>query len=232
MKALLQTGGFKWDWDYTFEILPSMAEAVVVTIQLTALGFALALIIGLFLALARRSKNKLISWPAVSVVEFVRSTPLVVQLFFIFYVLPRIPIIGVALDPFVTAVLALGIHFGSYTSEVYRAGIEAVDNGQWNAARALNFSPMKTWTNIILPQAIPPMIPTLGNYLIGMFKETPQVSVVTVTELFRRADIFGKTEFRYLEPMTMVGVFFFLLSYPSALLVQRLEARYARRKQT
>jgi len=86
------------------------------------------------------------------------------------------------------------------------------------------------WIRIILPQAIPPMIPALGNYLIGMFKETAQVSAVTITEVFRQASLFGSQNFRYFEPITLVGFFYFALSYPSSLLVQFLEARYARPK--
>jgi polar amino acid transport system permease protein len=150
-----------------------------------------------------------------------------VQLYIFFYVLPRY---GVRIPPFTLGVLALGLHYGTYTSEVYRAGIDAIEHGQWDAARALNFSARWTWTRIILPQAIPPMVPALGNYLIGIFKETPQLIAITVVELLTTALAIGTRTFRYLEPITMVGILFFLISYPSSLLVQRLEARYARQQ--
>jgi polar amino acid transport system permease protein len=189
-------------------------------------GFAVSAVLGLLMALGRRSTNKWVYWPTTAVVEFIRMTPLLVQLFFLFFVLPRY---GLRLPAFLVGVVALGLHYGTYNSEVYRAGIDAIDRGQWEAATALNFSPMHTWTSIILPQAIPPMYPALGNYLVAMFKESAQLLAITVTELMLTARIIGTETFRFLEPITMVGVLYFLISYPSALLVQRLEARYARR---
>ncbi|MEJ2352242.1 MAG: ectoine/hydroxyectoine ABC transporter permease subunit EhuD [Anaerolineales bacterium] len=214
-----------WDWQFVWEILPDLLEGLVITVEATILGFGLAAILGLLLALARRSESMWLSEPAGGLVEFIRSTPLLVQLFFLFYVLPKY---GIRMPPLVVGTIALGLHYGTYTSEVYRAGIDAIGQGQWEAARALNFSPTHTWTGVILPQAIPPMAPALGNYFIGMFKETPQLSAITVVELLLTARIIGTRTFRFLEPITMVGVLFFILSYPSALLVQRLEERYAR----
>jgi polar amino acid transport system substrate-binding protein len=118
--------------------------------------------------------------------------------------------------------------FNADASEVYRAGIDAVDRGQWEAAAALNFPSLLTWVRIILPQAVPPMIPALGNYLIGMFKESSQLAAITVAELLLRARSIGSHDFRFLEPITMVGVLYFIVSYPSALVVNRLEARIGR----
>jgi polar amino acid transport system permease protein len=109
---------------------------------------------------------------------------------------------------------------------VFRAGIEAVPRGQWEAATSLNFTPIQKWTRIILPQAIPPMLPAFGNYLIGMFKETAQLSAITIVELMLSARIIGTREFRFVEPITLAGVLYFALSYPSSLIVQRLEARF------
>jgi polar amino acid transport system permease protein len=215
-----------WDWEFVFEILPELLEGLVVTVEATIGGFTLAAILGLLFALARRSENQWLAQPVGAIVEFVRSTPLLVQLFFLFFVLPRY---GLRLPALVIGIFALGMHYGTYCSEVYRAGIDAVERGQWEAATALNFSPLHTWTRVILPQAIPPMIPALGNYFVAMFKETPQLAAITVTEMLLTGRIIGTTTFRFLEPITMVGFLFFLLSYPSSLLVQRLEARYARR---
>jgi polar amino acid transport system permease protein len=206
--------------------MPRLLQGLQVTIQATLVGFAVSAVLGLLMALGRRSTNKWVSWPTTAVVEFIRMTPLLVQLFFLFFVLPRY---GLRLPAFLVGVVALGLHYGTYNSEVYRAGIDAIDRGQWEAATALNFSPMHTWTSIILPQAIPPMYPALGNYLVAMFKESAQLLAITVTELMLTARIIGTETFRFLEPITMVGVLYFLISYPSALLVQRLEARYARR---
>lgn len=215
-----------FDWQFALEILPALFGGLWVTIQVSLLAFALAAVLGLLMALGRRSNNRWLSEPVGALVEFVRSTPLLVQLFFFFYVLPRY---GFRMPAFVLGTIALGLHYATYASEVYRAGIDAVGRGQWEAARALNFSPAHTWTGIILPQAIPPMIPALGNYLVAMFKESAQLSAITVTELMATATIIGAQTFGYLESITMVGALYFLISYPSSLVVRRLEARYASR---
>lgn len=214
-----------FDFQFALEILPQLLQGLLVTIQVSFASFAVAAVAGLLLALARRSENALLSNVSGAVVEFVRSTPLLVQLFFFFYVLPRY---GLRLPAFIVGTLALGLHYGTYTSEVYRAGIDAVEEGQWEASRALNFSPMHTWTRIILPQAIPPMFPALGNYLVAMFKESALLFSITVTELMYTGQTIGTRSFRYLEPITLVGALYFLISYPSSVFVRRLEARYAR----
>lgn len=213
-----------FDWNYAIEFMPTLLEGLVVTIQVTLVAFVIAAILGLLMALGRRSDNPWIAQPIGAIVEFIRSTPLLVQLYIFFFVLPRY---GLRMPAFVVGTIALGLHYGTYTSEIYRAGIDAVDRGQWEAARALNFSPVRTWLGIVLPQAIPPMIPALGNYLVAMFKESAQLSAITVVELTLSARIIGTNSFRFLEPFTMAGILYFLISYPSSLVVQRLEKRYA-----
>ncbi|MFA5504498.1 MAG: ectoine/hydroxyectoine ABC transporter permease subunit EhuD, partial [Vulcanimicrobiota bacterium] len=165
---------------FAWEILPFLLQGLQVTVLATVLGFALALVLGLLIAVARRSSVRLLSYPTAFVVEFLRSTPLLVQLYFLFYVLPNL---GVSMSPLVTGVLGLGLHYAAYTSEVYRGGIDAVPRGQWEAAVALNLNSMQTFRFIILPQAIPPIIPALGNRLVSMFKDTPLLSAITVVEL-------------------------------------------------
>lgn len=213
-----------FDWSYVAEFMPTLLEGLVVTIEVTIVAFIIAALLGLLMALGRRSDNQWIAQPVGAIVEFIRSTPLLVQLYIFFFVLPRY---GLRMPAFVVGTIALGLHYGTYTSEIYRAGIDAIDRGQWEAARALNFSPVRTWLGIILPQAIPPMIPALGNYLVAMFKESAQLSAITVVELTLTARIIGTNSFRFLEPFTMAGVLYFLISYPSSLVVQRLEKRYA-----
>ena len=124
--------------------------------------------------------------------------------------------------------MGLGLHYSAYTAEVYRAGIDNVAKGQWEAAMALNLSRVDTFRRIILPQAIPPMLPALGNYLVAMFKETPMLSAITVTELLQTAKLIGADTFRYLEPFTLVGILFLALSLLSARFVEKLEERFAR----
>jgi len=198
-----------WDWEYAFEVLPVLAGASIITIQATVLGFILALVLGLIFAIMRMSRNRAISGATTAVVEFIRSTPLLIQIFFIYFVLPEF---GIVLDAFLAGTLALGIHYATYCSEVYRAGIEAIPRGQWEAATALNLSPTTTFRDIIIPQAIPPVVPALGNYLVALFKETPLLSAIAVLELMQTAKILGSQNFRYIEPITLVGGFFLIFS--------------------
>lgn len=214
-----------WDWGFVWEILPTLAEGVVVTIQATILGSALAMVAGLVLAILRRSPSGWIARPAGFFVEFVRGTPLLVQLYFLFYILPSM---GVLLPPLVAGVIGLGLHYGTYTAEVYRAGIDNIPRGQWEAAKAANLTPGQTWRHVIIPQAVPPMIPALANYFIAMFKETPLLSAITVLELMNQARSVANFNYRYLEPMTLVGVFFLAISIPSVILLRWLERRFGR----
>jgi len=215
----------EWDWDFVWQIMPTLIAGVKITILATLLGSVLAAVVGLAIALARRSSNKLLSRPVGFLAEFIRGTPLLVQLYFIFYVLPDI---GITLPPLVAGVIGLGLHYGTYTAEVYRAGIDNVPRGQWEAAKACNLSERQTWTQIILPQALPPMIPALANYFIAMFKETPLLSAITVLELMNQAKSVANSSYRYVEPMTMVGAFFLIISLISVFGLRWLERRYGR----
>jgi polar amino acid transport system permease protein len=212
-----------FDWQFAWEVLPRLLPGLWVTLEATVLGMALALVLGLVWTLCRRADNFLLSRGAHWIVEFVRSTPLLIQLYFLFYVLPSA---GVVISPLLTGLLALGVHYSSYTTEVYRAGIEAVPRGQWDASSALGFSRAHIWRAIILPQAIPRVLPVLGNYFIAMFKDTPLLAAITVAELLQNAKIIGAESFRYLEPLTLVGVIFLILSLIASRLVFLLEKRY------
>jgi polar amino acid transport system permease protein len=214
-----------WSWSYVAEILPILAAAAVVTIQATLLGFALAAVVGLVLAILRFAVP-VMSWPVAALVEFIRSTPLLIQIFFLFFVFPEF---GIVLDAFTAGVLALGLHYGAYCSEVYRAGLEAVPRGQWEASIALNLNLTTTFRDIILPQALPPIVPALGNYLVALFKETPLLSAIAVLELMQTAKILGSETFRYNEPITLVGLFFLAMSLVSAAGI-RLAERFLNRR--
>ncbi len=211
-----------WDWDYALEILPVLGEAAVITVQATLAGFALALVLGLVFAIGRMAGPRASRLAVGAAVEFIRSTPLLIQIFFLYYVLPGF---GLALDAMPAGVLALGLHYGAYCSEVYRAGLDHVPKGQWEAALALNLSPWSTFRRIILPQAIPPVVPALGNYLVALFKETPLLSAIAVLELMQTAKILGSESFQYTEPITLVGLFFLVFSLLSAAAVRQVEHR-------
>lgn len=214
-----------WDWGYTLEILPQLAWAALTTIEATLIGFVLAATLGLVLALVRLGVPAA-AWPISAFVELVRSTPLLIQIFFLYFVLPGF---GIVLDAFTAGVLALGLHYATYCSEVYRAGLENIPRGQWEAATALNLSAWVTFRDIIIPQAIPPIVPALGNYLVALFKETPLLSAIAVLELMQTAKIMGSETFRYTEPITMVGLFFLAMSLVSAALIRLAEGAIRRR---
>ena len=212
-----------WDWSYTLDILPDLLRGLVVTVQATLVGSVVAMVLGLVFALLRRSRLAVVRIVTGGFVEFVRSTPLLVQLYFLFFVLPSL---GITLSGFQAGVIGLGVHYATYTSEVYRAGIEGVPRGQWEAATALNLPTSRVWRSVILPQAIPRVLPALGNYVIAMFKETPLLSAITVLEMLLAAKEIGNQTFRYLEPLTLVGLLFLLVSLPASLTVRRLERRF------
>ncbi|MEW5709966.1 MAG: ectoine/hydroxyectoine ABC transporter permease subunit EhuD [Pseudomonadota bacterium] len=213
-----------FDWAFALEIAPRLARALVVTVQATLGGTLIALTLGLVLAVGRRARLPVVRLPVAGFVEFVRSTPLLVQIYFLFYVLPGF---GVQPSAFATGMLALGLHYGAYCSEVYRAGLDGVPRGQWEAAAALNMSRMQTYMRVVIPQAIPPVVPALGNYLIAMFKDTPLLSAITVLELLQTAKVIGAETFRYTEPLTLVGVLFLAVSLVAAAGVRALERRLA-----
>jgi polar amino acid transport system permease protein len=216
-----------WDWTFVRSFLPQLALGGVVTIEATIVGSVLAMIVGLVFAIARRSRWKVIAVPVNFIVLFLRGTPLLVQLYFIFYVLPDFDIV---LPAFTAGVIGLGLHYACYTSEVYRAGIESVAQGQWDAARACNFGPIQTWVRIVLPQAVPPMIPVMGNYVVAMFKESTMLSAITVVELMSQAQAIGNDTYRYTEPFTIVGLIFLSISLVSGSLLRRLERRFPSRR--
>lgn len=217
-----------WSWETFFDALPLVLQGLWITVGLTFACFLFALIFGFVWTILGNIPVKSIRWIVRWIMEFIRSTPPLVQLFFIYYAFPMVPVIGMTLSPFTSAVLGLGIHFSTYVSEVYRSGIEGVDKGQWEASQALNLSTSKKWTKIILPQALPPTIPMLGNYLIIMFKEVPLASTIGVVGILRLAQNYGAVTWNYVEPLTIVAILFLLLSYPSALLVNKLEKKMNR----
>ena len=212
-----------WNWEFAWnEALPPLLAVVHITILATIYGFAIAAVLGLVFALVRRSRRRYVALPIAGFIEYVRCTPLLMQIFIIYFSL--LPALGLAPSPFVAGVLALGIHFSTFTSEVYRAGLDNVPKGQWEAATALNFTAVQKMRRIILPQAIPPIVPALGNYLVAMFKETPLLSAIGLLELLLVAKNTGSYTFRYNEPLTIVGVFFLVMSLVAAVGIRRVEA--------
>jgi polar amino acid transport system permease protein len=210
----------EWRWDFAIEILPSMLWATLNTILAAGIGYAIAAVVGLLFLLGQRTPIKIVNMINREIVEFIRSTPLLIQLFFVYFVLPQF---GITLSAWVCGMITIGLHFGTYLSEVYRGALEGVPKTQWEACRALNFSTFYTYRKIVLPQAFPIAIPGMGNYLVGIFKDTPLLSTIGVAELFHAATAVGGYHYRYLEPYTIVGIIFLTLSIPAAIWIRKIE---------
>ena len=190
------------------------------TVLLTLVVFPLSLVFALMVALAGMSRFAVLRWLVKSYVEVIRGTPLLLQLVYVYYVLPEA---GVRLDSFTAGVIALTLNYSAYMSEVYRSGIQAIAKGQHDAAAALGMTRSLAMRRIILPQAIRIVIPALGNYFIGLFKDTALCSVVSIQEVIFTAQILASRNFQYFTLYTVVGIMYFAVSFPAARLVGYLE---------
>ena len=200
---------------------PDLLDGLRLTVMLTFVSMALATLLGLVLALGRlKRRTSVIYWTSTIFVELIRGSPLLLQLFYIYYVLPEV---GIRLNAFTAGVIGLTLNYSAYISEVYRSGIQAIGRGQHDAAAALGMTGPLAMRRIVLPQAIRIVIPTLGNYFIGLFKDTALCSVVSIQEVLFTAQIIAAQSFQYFTLYTVVGVMYFCVSFPAARLVGYLE---------
>lgn len=202
--------------------MPYLLQGALVTIQISLLSMALALVLGLMAAVAGLSRAWLPRFLAGFYVEVIRGTPLLVQLFLVYYGLPSV---GVRLEPFMAGFLTLGAHYGAYLSEVYRAGIYSVDRGQWEAAASIGMSRGMIMREIILPQAIRTILPPIGNYFISMLKDSALVATISVTELLRAGQLRVAITFRAMEIYLIIAAIYLAMSYALSLLIRHLERR-------
>ncbi|MBO0876970.1 MAG: ectoine/hydroxyectoine ABC transporter permease subunit EhuD [Pseudonocardia sp.] len=215
-----------WDWAYAASLVPALLEGLLVTVEVTLLASALALVLGLGMAIVWRLRVPVLSPLLLGIARVIRGTPLLVQLYIIFFLLPEVlP----ALSPMVSAVIGLGVNYSTYMAEAVRAGLDGVPAGQWEVATALNLSPRTTWMRVVLPQTVPPTLPVIGNYVNSMFKVSALVSAISVVDVFNAASIAGNQTYRYLEPFTMVGLLYLVVSVPVTALLRMAEVRVARR---
>ncbi len=204
------------------ENLGPLLAGLLITIELTFVVIVLSLGFALLVALGGMSRWRLLRWVIKAYIELIRGTPLLLQLIYIYYVLPEI---GIRLDAFTAGVIGLTLNYSAYISEVYRGGILAVPKGQHDAAAALGMTRALAMRRIVLPQAIRIVIPTLGNYFISLFKDTALCSVVSIQEVVFTAQIVAARNFQYFTLYTVVGAMYFLVSFPAARLVGWLERR-------
>lgn len=196
-----------WNADYALWALPWLLRGLWITLLATVLSFALAAVLGLGIVFLDSIPFRTIRIAIRGMVHFIRGTPLLVQLFCLYYLLPYLDLVLPALA---CGILGMGVHYATYLSQVYQAGIDGVPALQWEAARACNLTRWQTWRHIVLPQAIRPSMPVMGNYFMALLKETPLLSSITVMDMMGEASTFGDLHYRYLEPVTLVGALFLL----------------------
>jgi His/Glu/Gln/Arg/opine family amino acid ABC transporter permease subunit len=202
--------------------LPLLAQAAVVTLEVSVLGMVVAIIVGLGLAIARRYGKRIVVTLAVGYIETIRGTPLLIQILFVFYGLPNI---GIKLDPFVAGVLALGLNYAAYEAENYRAGLDAIPRGQMEAAAALDLSQAQALRLVIVPQAFRIVIPVMTNDFISLLKDSSLVSVITMAELTRTYEQLSTTYYDYFGTGLLVGAVYLLIGLPFVRLARWTERR-------
>jgi polar amino acid transport system permease protein len=207
--------------DPYLRIVKFIPDGILVTFEVTAAAIMCALLLGLVTGIGRISRNRMINAIASTYVEVVRGIPLLVQLFYIYYALGRF----VRVPDMVAAVIAMSFCYGAYMGEVFRAGIEAIDKGQTEAARSLGLNPSQTMMYIILPQAWRTILPPVGNECIALLKDTSLVSILAVADLLRRGREFAAESFTYFETYTVIALVYLLITLILSKLVGLLEAR-------
>ena len=215
-------GSRKHGWAVVKEYGGILTESAGMTIVLSVLSFPLAIAVGLIIAIGRLYGRGFVRAPLAAYVEFLRGTPLMLQLYFIFFFLPEI---GVRIPAFWTAIFGLAINYSAYESEIYRAGLQAIPKGQMEAALSLGMSRVLALRRIIVPQAVRIVIPPVVNDFIALFKDTSVCSVITIVELTKRFSVLSMSTQATVELMGMTALLYLLMSYPMSLIARRVEIR-------
>lgn len=214
----------QFNFDLVMNSFPLLLVGAGVTIKITALSVALGVVIGLFVGIARISRIKILRVLAAIYVDFFRGTPLLVQIFLVYFALPVIT--GQRVDPFVAAIGSCGINSGAYVAEIFRAGIQSIDKGQMEAGRSLGMTWVQTMRYIIVPQAFKRVIPPLGNEFIALLKDSSLVSVIGFEELTRRGQLIIAKTYGSLEIWISVAVIYLAMTLTISRFVAYLERRY------
>ena len=213
-------------WQDAVEFAPILLQGAWVTVQVTIGALILSTLLGLFWALLRVSHSKILSRTSATIVNLIRGIPILVQLFYIYFVLPDM---GIQLNAFQAGVIGLGVAYSSYMSEVFRAGIEAIDVGQIEAAQSIGMNRRLIMTRVVLPQAFRIALPPYGNNLIMLLKDSSQTSAITVAELALQSKLIAASTFKNLTVFTLGAIAYLVMSVPLIVLVARLEKRFGRK---
>ncbi len=204
------------------QYLPVLAQASLMTIFLALVSFPLAILVGIGVAVGRLYGPSFLKAPLTAYVEFLRGTPLMLQLYFLFFVLPEV---GINIPAVLTAILGLAVNYSAYESEIYRSGLQAIPHGQMEAALSLGMSRAQAIRQVVLPQAVRIVIPPVVNDFIALFKDTSVCSVITIVELTKQFSILSKSTLAVLEMMGMTAVLYLAMSYPLSLISRRIEKK-------
>lgn len=213
-----------YDLELITNSLPLLIRGAGLTLEITAIAVGLGLIIGLFFGLAQLAKNPILRWPAKVYVDVIRGTPLLIQIFIIYFALPEL--IGHRVDPFVAAVTACSMNSGAYVAEIFRAGIQSISQGQYRAGLSLGMSHVQVMRYIILPQAFKRIIPPLGNEFIAMLKDSSLVSVIGFEELTRTGQLIISETYATKEIWTCVAILYLVMTLSISQLVRFVERRF------
>jgi len=216
------------DWSVLVASAGALAQGLLVTLEVSLLALLLALVLGVLIAVARVAPSAPLRAGATAYVEVLRNIPLLVQLFFLFFALPTLPLVPIRLDGFTCGVVALGIYSSAFVAEAIRSGIAGVARGQLEAALAGGMTYATAMRLIVLPQAIAKTIPPLGNTVLNLIKNSSLVSTVSVLDLLGTANQIGARTFEYVPLFAGAGIGYLLLTLPTALGVNVLEKRFAR----
>ena len=207
------------------DFLPILLQGVWVTVAVTLCALVIATLLGLVWALMRTSGIAWLEWPAKTVVNILRGIPIIVQLFYIYFVLPEM---GIDLTAFQAGVIGLGVAYSAYMGEVFRSGMLAVDPGAIEAAESLGLPRLRILSRVVLPQAVRIVLPPYGNMLIMMLKDSSQASVITVAEISTQSRLIASSTFKNQEVFTLAALLYLALSVPLIILVGRLEKKFGR----
>jgi polar amino acid transport system permease protein len=212
----------RFDWSAIPEMMPALLTGLRVTVLLTFVIMGIALIAALPIALARMSSRRWLRFPSTIYVQVLRGTPVLLQLFYLYYVLP---FAGIELNAWTAGIIGMSVAYSAYLSEIYRAGIEAVDRGQTEAALALGMSRVQVMRIVVLPQAFRIVIPPIGNMFVGLFKDTSLLSILTIRELMFQGQLLAATNFRHITIFTVIAILYLAVCWPSAAIIDRLEQK-------
>ncbi len=217
---------YRWNFASVFENWQALAVGLVGTIKLFVVCLLCGMALGLFVALGRRARTKPLRWTATAFVEVFRNTPVLVQILWFYFALPIL--LPVEIGPFTAAALGISLNSAAYSAEIYRGGIQSIEPGQWEAARAIGMSGAQTLRRIVLPQAVRRILPALTNRGIEICKMTTLASVVAYPELVQQGKLVASLNFNPLETYTIIGLLFFSLLYPLVRATYAVERRLAR----